>query len=160
MKICHARRLDEPQGIGRLRVGLGGKAGDEVGAEHRVGAPPAPLGAKTVGVGARMPALRSGDAPLKTSVEATQHFTQPPPRYSEASLVKRLEELGTCTLYDRTSPEHVFERIQGADIVLTNKVKLPRELVGRRTFVDLALDAHQQAGAVEAFDRVQRRFQY
>jgi DNA topoisomerase-1 len=44
--------------------------------------------------GARMPALRNGDAPAKTSVEATQHFTQPPPRYSEASLVKRLEELG------------------------------------------------------------------
>ena len=44
--------------------------------------------------GARMPALRSGDAPVKTGVEATQHFTQPLPRYSEASLVKRLEELG------------------------------------------------------------------
>ena len=44
--------------------------------------------------GARMPALRDGDAPAKTGVEATQHFTQPPPRYSEASLVKRLEELG------------------------------------------------------------------
>ena len=43
---------------------------------------------------ARMPALREGDAPLKTGVEATQSFTQPPPRYSEASLVKRLEELG------------------------------------------------------------------
>jgi len=44
--------------------------------------------------GARMPALREGDAPVKTGVEASQHFTQPPPRYSEASLVKRLEELG------------------------------------------------------------------
>ena len=44
--------------------------------------------------GVRMPALREGDAPAKTGVEATQHFTQPPPRYSEASLVKRLEELG------------------------------------------------------------------
>lgn len=44
--------------------------------------------------GARMPALREGDTPAKKSVEATQHFTQPPPRYSEASLVKRLEELG------------------------------------------------------------------
>jgi len=42
----------------------------------------------------RMPLLREGDAPLKTGVESTQHFTQPPPRYSEASLVKRLEELG------------------------------------------------------------------
>jgi len=44
--------------------------------------------------GARMPPLRQGDAPAKTGVESTQHFTQPPPRYSEASLVKRLEELG------------------------------------------------------------------
>jgi DNA topoisomerase-1 len=44
--------------------------------------------------GGRMPLLRSGDAPAKTGVEATQHFTQPPPRFSEASLVKRLEELG------------------------------------------------------------------
>jgi DNA topoisomerase-1 len=44
--------------------------------------------------GARMPALRDGDAPVKTGVEAIQSFTQPPPRYSEASLVKRLEELG------------------------------------------------------------------
>jgi DNA topoisomerase-1 len=42
----------------------------------------------------RMPALRSGDAPVKTGVEAVQSYTQPPPRYSEASLVKRLEELG------------------------------------------------------------------
>jgi DNA topoisomerase-1 len=44
--------------------------------------------------GARMPALREGDAPAKIGVEANQSFTQPPPRYSEASLVKRLEELG------------------------------------------------------------------
>jgi DNA topoisomerase-1 len=41
-----------------------------------------------------MPVLREGDGPAKTGVESTQHFTQPPPRYSEASLVKRLEELG------------------------------------------------------------------
>ena len=32
--------------------------------------------------------------PAKHGVDATQHFTQPPPRFSEASLVKRLEELG------------------------------------------------------------------
>jgi len=44
--------------------------------------------------GARMPALGEGDVPAKTGVESVQSFTQPPPRYSEASLVKRLEELG------------------------------------------------------------------
>jgi len=41
-----------------------------------------------------LPTMHKGDSPLKKSVEANQHFTQPPPRYSEASLVKRLEELG------------------------------------------------------------------
>lgn len=41
-----------------------------------------------------LPAMSVGDCPLKESVEAEQHFTQPPPRYSEASLVRRLEELG------------------------------------------------------------------
>jgi DNA topoisomerase I len=41
-----------------------------------------------------LPALSKGDCPAKKGVEASQHFTQPPPRYSEASLVKRLEELG------------------------------------------------------------------
>jgi DNA topoisomerase-1 len=42
----------------------------------------------------RLPRLRVGEAPALLGAEASQHFTQPPPRYSEASLVKRLEELG------------------------------------------------------------------
>ena len=42
----------------------------------------------------RLPRLREGDSPVKKAVHAEQHFTQPPPRYSEASLVKRMEELG------------------------------------------------------------------
>jgi DNA topoisomerase-1 len=41
-----------------------------------------------------LPAMAKGDMPAKQGVDAAQHFTQPPPRYSEASLVKRLEELG------------------------------------------------------------------
>jgi len=41
-----------------------------------------------------LPLMRKGDAPAKHGVVSTQHFTQPPPRFSEASLVKRLEELG------------------------------------------------------------------
>ncbi|MBW3168845.1 type I DNA topoisomerase [Qipengyuania flava] len=41
-----------------------------------------------------LPAMSKGDSPLKRGVDANQHFTQPPPRFSEASLVKRLEELG------------------------------------------------------------------
>lgn len=42
----------------------------------------------------RLPRLSEGDQPAKKSVSAEQHFTQPPPRYSEASLVKKMEELG------------------------------------------------------------------
>jgi len=41
-----------------------------------------------------LPVMHKGDSPVKKGVEANQHFTQPPPRFSEASLVKRLEELG------------------------------------------------------------------
>jgi DNA topoisomerase-1 len=44
--------------------------------------------------GGLLPVMKAGDTPAKRAVEATQHFTQPPPRFSEASLVKRLEELG------------------------------------------------------------------
>ena len=43
---------------------------------------------------ARMPQLAGGDAPAKLGVDSVQSFTQPPPRFGEASLVKRLEELG------------------------------------------------------------------
>ncbi|AET60362.1 type I DNA topoisomerase [Paenibacillus terrae] len=41
-----------------------------------------------------LPPLKSGDKLKKESVEPKQHFTQPPPRYTEARLVKTLEELG------------------------------------------------------------------
>ena len=43
---------------------------------------------------ARLPNLKKGDAIGLKQVLPAQHFTQPPPRYSEASLIKRLEELG------------------------------------------------------------------
>jgi DNA topoisomerase-1 len=42
----------------------------------------------------RLPKLVQGEKPRVTAARADQHFTEPPPRYSEASLVKRLEELG------------------------------------------------------------------
>ena len=42
----------------------------------------------------RLPHMSAGERLTKRSIVAEQHFTEPPPRYSEASLVKRLEELG------------------------------------------------------------------
>ncbi|MDB5415858.1 MAG: topoisomerase [Rubritepida sp.] len=41
-----------------------------------------------------LPPMREQDPLKRQGVEAAQHFTQPPPRYSEASLVKKMEELG------------------------------------------------------------------
>ncbi len=43
---------------------------------------------------ARLPALEEGEALPVDKLSGEQHFTQPPPRYSEASLVKSLEEFG------------------------------------------------------------------
>ena len=40
-----------------------------------------------------LPEMSKGPINIEALIEE-QHFTQPPPRYSEASLVKRLEELG------------------------------------------------------------------
>jgi len=42
----------------------------------------------------RLPAMQANDPLAKREIVTTQHFTEPPPRYSEASLVKRMEELG------------------------------------------------------------------
>ncbi len=42
----------------------------------------------------RLPQMAQGDAMTKHGVTPEQHFTQPPPRYTEATLVKRMEELG------------------------------------------------------------------
>jgi DNA topoisomerase-1 len=42
----------------------------------------------------RLPAMSTGEHLTKQGIAADQHFTEPPPRFSEASLVKRMEELG------------------------------------------------------------------
>ncbi len=42
----------------------------------------------------RLPQMAAGERLAKKAIAADQHSTEPPPRYSEASLVKRLEELG------------------------------------------------------------------
>ena len=42
----------------------------------------------------QLPDLQKGDEIIKKEIEPVQHFTQPPPRYTEARLVRTLEELG------------------------------------------------------------------
>jgi DNA topoisomerase-1 len=47
-----------------------------------------------VGEDGALPALAGGDTLDPRKIEAKQHFTEPPPRYSEATLIKKMEELG------------------------------------------------------------------
>src|SRR5690606_25512895 len=44
--------------------------------------------------GRKLPAMKTGDRIPVQQITANQHFTEPPPRFSEASLVKTLEEYG------------------------------------------------------------------
>ncbi|MCC7283551.1 MAG: type I DNA topoisomerase [Acetobacteraceae bacterium] len=44
--------------------------------------------------GRMLPPINQGDRPRRGEIRPEQHFTEPPPRYSEASLVRKLEELG------------------------------------------------------------------
>ena len=77
---------------------------------------------------ARMPVLREGDSPAKTGVESTQHFTQPPPRYSEASLVKRLEELGIGRPSTYAS---ILQTLKDREYVRVEKARFVPEESGR-----------------------------
>ncbi|MGJ0509279.1 MAG: type I DNA topoisomerase [Methylocystis sp.] len=42
----------------------------------------------------RLPPMAEGEPVTREKIDATQHFTEPPPRFTEATLVKRMEELG------------------------------------------------------------------
>ena len=44
--------------------------------------------------GGRLPPMTKGEVLTKDHIETVQHFTEPPPRFTEATLVKRMEELG------------------------------------------------------------------
>jgi len=76
----------------------------------------------------RLPRLRDGDVPAKRDVSAEQHFTQPPPRFSEASLVKRLEELGIGRPSTYAS---IIQTLKDRDYVRVEKNRFFAEESGR-----------------------------
>ena len=76
----------------------------------------------------RLPQISEGDATDKRKVNPEQHFTQPPPRYTEATLVKRMEELGIGRPSTYAS---IVTTIQDREYVRKDKNRLIPEDKGR-----------------------------
>ncbi len=78
--------------------------------------------------GRRLPNMRDGERLARGAVNPAQHFTQPPPRYSEASLVKKLEELGIGRPSTYAS---IIQVLQDRDYVRLDKRRFVPEDRGR-----------------------------
>ncbi|WP_439575455.1 type I DNA topoisomerase [Phreatobacter sp.] len=76
----------------------------------------------------RLPAMTMGEKLDRRAIAAGQHFTEPPPRYTEASLVKRMEELGIGrpSTYAAT-----LQTLQDREYVRLDKKRLIPEDKGR-----------------------------
>jgi len=76
----------------------------------------------------RLPELAEGEALSTQAITPAQHFTQPPPRYTEASLVKKLEELGIGRPSTYAS---IISVLQDRDYVRMEKKRFIPESRGR-----------------------------
>ncbi len=76
----------------------------------------------------RLPKLQEGDGLGRDGVTPEQHFTQPPPRFTEASLVRRLEELGIGRPSTYAS---ILQVLQSRDYVRLEKRRFVPEDRGR-----------------------------
>jgi DNA topoisomerase-1 len=76
----------------------------------------------------RLPQIMQGEPAEKRSITPEQHFTQPPPRYTEATLVKRMEELGIGRPSTYAS---ILTTIQDREYVRKDKNRLIPEDKGR-----------------------------
>ncbi len=76
----------------------------------------------------RLPQISEGDKSDKRKVSPEQHFTQPPPRYTEATLVKKMEELGIGRPSTYAS---IVTTIQDREYVRKDKNRLIPEDKGR-----------------------------
>jgi DNA topoisomerase-1 len=77
---------------------------------------------------ARLPEINAREALAREKINATQHFTEPPPRYSEASLIKKMEELGIGRPSTYAS---TLATLRDREYVVIDKRKLIPEAKGR-----------------------------
>lgn len=106
-----------------------------------------------------LPAVTKGEAVTLTSVTPNQHFTEPPPRFNDASLVKELEALGIgrpstyaatiSTLEDRNYVERDQKRFKPTEI---GEVVTDLLVAHFPSIVDSAFTAHME----EQLDEISR----
>ncbi len=105
----------------------------------------------------RLPAMAAGEPCAREKIDATQHFTEPPPRFTEATLVKRMEELGIGRPSTYASTLAV---LRDRDYVKIDKKRLVPEDKGRlvvaflESFFQRYVEYDFTAGLEEQLDRV------
>ena len=105
----------------------------------------------------RLPAMSENEALAKQAIEASQHFTEPPPRFSEAALVKRMEELGIGRPSTYAS---ILQVLQDRGYVRIDKKRLIPEDKGRvvvgflESFFQRYVEYDFTASLEEQLDRV------
>ncbi len=109
--------------------------------------------------GKRLPILVVGDIlPIK-ELENKQHFTEPPPRYSEATLVKALEEFGIGRPSTYAS---IISTLQQREYATLDAKRFKPSDVGRvvnkflTSYFDRYVDYHFTAGLEDELDSVSR----
>ncbi|WPZ21118.1 type I DNA topoisomerase [Sulfitobacter faviae] len=119
----------------------------------------------------RLPQIHQGDAMDKRSVTPEQHFTQPPPRYTEATLVKKMEELGigrpsTYASIVTTIQDREYVRKDGNRLIPEDKGRLVtaflenyfRRYIGYDFTADLEDQLDRVSAGDAAYKEVLRRF--
>ena len=105
----------------------------------------------------RLPEMSAGENLTKRNIDAAQHFTEPPPRYSEASLVKRMEELGIGRPSTYAS---ILQVLKDRGYVRIDKKRLVPEDKGRvltaflESFFARYVEYDFTAGLEEQLDRI------
>ncbi|HEU4987231.1 MAG TPA: type I DNA topoisomerase, partial [Rhizobiaceae bacterium] len=76
----------------------------------------------------RLPEIRTGETLARESINVTQHTTEPPPRYTEASLIKKMEELG---IGRPSTYAAILKTLEDRDYVTIEKRRLTPQAKGR-----------------------------
>ncbi|MDZ5696371.1 type I DNA topoisomerase [Chelativorans sp. M5D2P16] len=76
----------------------------------------------------RLPEINTGEALERKDINVTKHTTEPPPRYSEASLIRKLEELG---IGRPSTYAAILKTLEDRDYVTNERRKLVPQAKGR-----------------------------